>query len=502
MKNDWASAIEITDVHIKLMQVNFLHPDFISGYRDIKTIRQLSDENISNLLRGMIKGCPKISKQLLAVIPQRDTTIAHFKLPSLVKQEIERMVDLQVVNCVPYPREDIIYDYCILEQNQPGFSKVLAVVVHKEVIERYLNIFNRAGFYPSVLTFSSIGLQQWYGLQQRKSATSSPGVIINIDVDNSELCFCQEDKLLFSREINFGFRDISQDTIHTFLRQIDLTLATYHREGMGERIGRIIVVAPPLENNLFLAQLKSEYDVPIDLQSWDNQNFLSKEVSTSKANLIHDVSWAVLLGLVCSPDGKRINLLPREIADRQEKKQKKYQWFLSGVLLIIIFILAAGIAELKIFQNKKHLDLMHNKTKDMEAQFQQVNGMLKSIQFVQEQLNNRVMVVDLLDELSRITPNGVIFNNLDYGVKGTLNLQGVSPGDQEVSLLQGAMASSHIFKNVTLDYATKRKTVDKEWTYFKFDCQIIQKKSDGERPDFSTATTEDKSRLRHQDINY
>ena len=245
MKKETIVSIEMTATQMKLVRAGRVKNDFLVTTSAVVSIKERSDEEISQILLKTVREAKIQADQSIAVIARRYATLVQLRLPVQADQEVRNMVSLQIVNCVPYAREDIVYDYRILEKESSGYSRVLVAVVSREVVNRYLKILARAGIAPGVLTLSSTGLTHWYLYQKNKAKISSAvSMLIHMDADQSELCFYDRECLLFSREINFGLQDMNPEGVDLSLRQIDLTMASYVREKMGPEILQIFIVTP------------------------------------------------------------------------------------------------------------------------------------------------------------------------------------------------------------------------------------------------------------------
>ena len=134
------------------------------------------------------------------MIPRRLGILRQMTLPASDDIEINKMVGLQIINKVPYSREDIIYDYSIIEKRPaatPKFSLPLctgilcsgmALLAKREFIRK-----DNAEFR---------GIIKLAKLPKAKVPSDDKGltVLINIDASDSEICFCQKQNC-FSHEV-------------------------------------------------------------------------------------------------------------------------------------------------------------------------------------------------------------------------------------------------------------------------------------------------------------
>ncbi len=153
----------------------------------------------------------------------------------------------------------------------------------------------------------------------------------------------------------------------------------------------------------------------------------------------------------------KINLLPwRE--DLRKKKQKDF--INAGVLVALIGILSVVLAhsyieQLKIYQNQRNQLLQNEITlldkkiveiKDIEAKKKQLQTKIKLIEQLQE---SRHEAVHLLDEISKIMPEGVFLTKLTQSGH-ELTFEGKSESNAQISALMRAIEASLWLQKPTL----------------------------------------------------
>ncbi|MFA5059225.1 MAG: pilus assembly protein PilM [Candidatus Omnitrophota bacterium] len=476
MKNNILTAIEITDSHIKLLQAMVRRASPVIMYCGSKEISQYPESEIPRLLSSFVNEAKISPDQLTVIIPRRLVMLRHFSLPSHSEAEIEKMIGLQLVKQVPYSKEDIVSDHIILEREPSGYSKVLVVIAHKEVTHKYLKIFSEARLNLNKLTLSSEGLLHWYLFEdaKRKQKTSQPVALINIDTVNTEICFCHRQQLLFSRSINYGAKDLTEEHIPALMEEINLTMATYAKERIGDEVGKMILISAMDRASLLQDQLKTEYKMNIETISPFLNVLQKKDLNAVSLLAQSGISMAATIGLTLAGSRKLINLLPTEVSDKREVKRQKQESLKFLVLLGLLFVLAVLIFAGKLYKNQIYLNTLERQHNEIKPIVNKVNEKIKQLNFIKEQLNPKATAVDIVYKLYDVTPPGVSYNVIHIDESGALVLQGVSEVGAGVNSLQNNLVSSPLFTNVTLQYATKRKVFKGELTDFKITCQIIK----------------------------
>ena len=476
MKNSTTTVIEITETHIKLLQSTVLRGASQLTFCDIKEIAQSSDEELSKKLAVFFSVSRIKPENIIGVIARQFAILRHVSLPSHNDEEIAKMISLQAVKQIPYPKEDIILDYVVLEKDPSGYAKVLVIAVHKDVTARYLKIFEGAHCPVNQLTLSSVGIAQWYLWWEKREGQSGHRfvVIINIDVVDTEVCFCSQGQLLFSRNINFGAKDLNEEKISQFIEEIDLTLETYTREAIGGAPEKMVVASPISQGKLLQTRLEAEYQIPVVTMNSTQNILLEKNVRLPDFDKT-GASVSAGLGLVLGDVPQRVNLMPKEISSRRETKKQQQEYFKCLGLFVLLIVLLVLIFSQEIYKSSVVLSGLQKQISAAEPRVKAINEKKKHLEFMKNYLNPSGSAIDVIRELYNLTPPDVSFSVLYLDENGSFNLQGVSETGTGVNVFQRNLVGCPLFKDVTLQYATKRKIFKGELTDFKITCQLFQK---------------------------
>ncbi|HOW35220.1 MAG TPA: pilus assembly protein PilM [Candidatus Omnitrophota bacterium] len=502
MGKNLLTSVEITDTHIKLVQAMVSHGGAVLTYCDVREIVQYSDAEVSRTIAVMAANGKVRASNLIGIIPRRFAILRHLTLPSHADEEIRKMINLQIIKQVPYPREDVILDHAVLAKESTGYSKVLVFAIHKEVVGRYLKIFNDAGLPIQRLTLSSVGLMRWFVFQQSRlrQKDTSPAVVINVDTLNTEICFCHNRKLLFSRSINFGARDLNEAGIANLIEEINLTVATYVKENIGENISRGLLVSSLSQIAILRERMEAENKaLASGAESGDNteaergrrlyavnpetlnpltnipqKKSFKKPIALEQAG----VSLAVGLGLVLEKPEGLVNLIPSEVSSTRENRKRRQEWSRLIILLVGVVLLFMGTIAVKIYKNSMYLQQLQGKISEAEPAVREVKEKVRRLNFIKERFNPVATGIDIIYELYNLAPAEISFSMVHLGEDGTLDLQGTSETGSGVNALQRRLVNSSLFGNVTLQYATKRKIFKGELTDFKITCHLVKAKEE------------------------
>ena len=482
MKKDISTVVEITDTHIKFLQAKMGRGPLVITCA-IRSLNNYTNEEIINNLIEMGRLAAIHPEQFIAIVPRRLIILKQLRLPSLEETEIKKMVGLQLVNQIPYPLEDVIYEYFILEKESSGYTQLLVIIVHKEVSERYLKIFEKVGIHPGKLTLSSLGILGWWNYQALKAKSDLTQVVslIHIDHAHTEICFCRGGNLLFSRSINYGTKDLKGDNFIGLLTQIELSLQAYEKENMGPAMKKMIIISALHQTHALKEKLETQFKIPVEEPSPLDNITSSKNINLAQPEE-QGVSLAIDIGVLLLDPKKLINLLPVGVHDTKKTQYKRRQWIKFISLFLLTAVLALSIAGIEYYQKLREWQVLQERTETQRPQLAQAKKTIEVVNLFEEKLKERIFIADLMDELYTLIPSDIAFRSLQMDERGLFTIQGYAETAGSVNSFQANLLKSPTFKEVNLQFATKRKIFNMEVTDFKMTAQLnlknVEEKND------------------------
>ncbi len=321
------TTIEITDSAIKLLQVEKERGSCVITFSDAQSTTSYNDEDLVGCLKRMVALLPVNSDEFILLVPRRSVILRQMTFPSDHYEEIQDMIGLQLINNIPYPVEDIIYQHHRLEKDGKGGSRVLVVIILKEVSQRYCRLLQQTGIKDGRLTLSSFGIQQWLAYQEKvhKVHNSQSTVMINIDTQHCEICFCYNKSLYFSRSLPYGSEYLASGKSRELIDQIKLSLDAYQKEQLGPAFAKILILSAQNEGEVLKECLDGELDVTVKVLK---PLFGISGLSSSQSAVLQlqkSCSLTAGLGLILSNTSNLINLAPVEIHEEKQKREQKHR---------------------------------------------------------------------------------------------------------------------------------------------------------------------------------
>lgn len=477
MKNENLVCIELTDSYVKCLQAKRSRSGPIMMSCDVREIPGASDEDLKKALSDILFLKNIRADNLSIVIPRRLAILKQLHLPSHDEEEIKKMVELQVASKIPYAPDDIVLDYMVIDKDSSGYAQVLVMVVHKEVVERYLKIINTIGITPHRLLISSLGILGWSVHQRQRSPAEYKDTIaiFNIDPSSSEICFCRQDSLLFSRHINYGTKDLKDNgELTAFLQQIDLTFDNYRKQGMGPDFKRILIISTAPEAARLKDKLYEEFKIETNIVTSLDHMPCDKNFKLAPPWGERGLSLAATLGVLLFNPKRAVNLLPEEVHTIRQgrlKRRELISFFSMAVVTAGLGLAALGV---DIYKESAYLRQVQTKLEEHKAEVEKVERKSRALEFVKKEFGKRVLAVDIIRELYNFLPTEISLRSLYFDAQGAFIVEGFAKTPASVNAFQSRLVSSQFLKEVTLQYATQRQRFNQEVTDFKITSQLVK----------------------------
>ncbi|MFA6358164.1 MAG: pilus assembly protein PilM [Candidatus Omnitrophota bacterium] len=442
----------------------------------------LSDEKLAFKISDLALELKIDSRYLVLSIPRYLTTTRDLDLPSASPLEIKDMIELQIGKQTPYASDEVIKDYQILGSNVDGYSRVLLVIVHRDIVNRYFKILETAGLKAQKVGFSSEGLLSWKNLVYKGKALSpnKAFILIEIDYDSSDFEVVLNDKLIFGRSISLGFSQMpgqSELWQKKFVDEINHSIYAYQSEVMGKEIDRIIMSRPRLVgDSLDKTVLEKECGLPVEIIDQLEGVQLTAEGTDSYNRLVRtDLSFSGMIGLGMTFEEHKIDLMPQEHQIGKAVKEKGKDLYLMGILLVFILVAVSGVFLGRMYNKERYLGQLKQQLEKVQGKTKELNAMIRGIETIKDRVYTRGLSLNLLYEVHRVISPEIYLVSMSFDGKESLTLRGQSNEMSEVFNFVNKLEESGYFRDVKSKYATKRKVEDKEVTDFEIICPLENK---------------------------
>ncbi|MBI5873945.1 MAG: PilN domain-containing protein [Candidatus Omnitrophica bacterium] len=394
-------------------------------------------------------------------------TCRYLKIPAQNQQEIEKIAYLQASRYLPYPAHELTVGYQVISADKEGYTDINLIIVHKSIIEKYLELFQELRPKTLTIALSSYGLSNFYrhAVQQIE-----PGVVMLVDVElpRVELVIISQEKVLFSRSFNIPRANLHWQDL--FLDQIKKTQDAYSKEVSSVAPARVILMGHENASVEFQQLLKEKGAMPVEIISCGDKAGMPKALLDSSAYSSH--SFASLFGFGLKDIDNSINLLPFDMKEGIKRASGRKD-FLRIVFLFLasVIMLAGGV--FKMLDNKAaYLRELKGDLNKIANEAKPLAEIEHRLQLLDNESAKKPTGLDVLSELHEILPEKMFLLNFSYEEARQVILRGQSQEINAVSELVRRLGSSETLKkfSVKLEYATKRRTPSGEVIDFEVTC--------------------------------
>ena len=472
------TALEIDSDWLKIVQVETFVKERKVSRIILEKITSLSDEEISQRIKGLSKDMKINSDFLIISVSHTQAVIRNVELPSTSLAEIKSMVELQIGKQTPFAKEEIIYDYEILSTAADGYSSIMLIIVHRDIIERLSKILKEAGLKADKISLSSEGLLKWshYSFKQRED--EKPYVLIDISYNASDIELIQRDKLIFSRNISLGFSqslDSMDEWLSKFIEQINRFIYAYQNEISNKEISKIIITgAEKLTADIDGTVIKNKLGLDIEVIPQFQNIHLIEESQGSYNALTKEVSFSALLGSVLTYPEQRINLIPQELLIERRLKERGKDLYFLGISLVLILVTVSSIFLGRMYNKEQYLNQLKRENLKIEEKVTRLDNMMEETEFIKKRVFTKDFCLKLIYETHAVISPDLYLSSISFDGEGQLIARGTSNNMSTVFNFLDAMEESKYFQNVNTKYARTRRVSGEDVTDFEIVCPLTQ----------------------------
>lgn len=475
-------SVSIDDYNLKLLQAQSTQKGWLVEKVFVEPVSGKSDDDISASIKELLHKDKFKKANTTLVVPRSLVTVRYLQLPTSNPAELDSMVDMQVVRQIPYSKEEMIYDYYVTGATAEGYTKVLLIIVHKDVVLRYIRILSKAGITPDFVeldSFAVVELCRFLGsFEQNLFEGENPIVILDTDYAVTNILIIKDGMPVFTRSISIGRMHIDnktlppsgKDWISEWAIEVNRSLNVFQKDY--ELPIKKIVVFEGNEGTLLPAingRIGFQFE-KCNISKYIEGGNLSGADSALPNGTV--ASFAALLGAVKEGSSTVVNLIPSETKAHILSVNRRKTLTVTAILAIGVLVMLGATFNKKIQDRKKYLVSLDAKLRETNPAAKELSVKKDRLALIKKQLSVEGTSLDLLRELYDIIPQKTALTLFMYDDSQGVTIKGVSPAMSEVFELVPKLENSSYFEKVTTRSATQRKIKGQELTDFQIDCTI------------------------------
>ena len=377
-------------------------------------------------LEELVKKYKIQPQEVFSCVPRYQVTARNLELPSTQPSEIKKIIDLQAVKQTPYAVDEIVFDYYLLKAHREGYSSVLLVVAHREVINTHLRTLEEMGLNPAHITLATQCSVHRLSAQLEGWNPEQIVAVLDVDVKHTDFFVFRGTNLLFTQNLSPNAERLAEDGPkwqEKLLEEISRSLQIYRSEEIAREPERLVLagavggVRPVIDRlaaTTGLAVIESE---SADLV----RRFLKPPADPAWAKKL---SFSAIAGLAFLPRAPFINLVPQEVIIKASILEKGRRLFMTGILSLSLFLVAISFFAQNYYRKQAYLKWLEDKLSVTQKSSEEVTSARRAIQEVIGLHESNLRLLEALVRLHEMVPKGIYFTEINLTKDNRFQIQG------------------------------------------------------------------------------
>jgi hypothetical protein len=230
----------------------------------------LMDEPVALAVADALSKLSPPDHRVSILIPDQVARVAHLSFVALprTRRELAELVRFRMAKSLPFKPEEAVMDLMLLNGGAavapaPAGASVLAVFLHKAVLEQYEGLFTRIGYWPGLVGLSSFELFNLFRPRLETESGSKDALLLNVTADYLTLLIFSGERLVFYRCKAHPSDGGPEESLKAVGREVYTSLAFYQEKLLGRGIDRAFLRASGMPRDGVLRAVASELACPV-----------------------------------------------------------------------------------------------------------------------------------------------------------------------------------------------------------------------------------------------
>jgi Tfp pilus assembly PilM family ATPase len=412
---------------------------------------------------------------VICVVPANAATAKNIEVPSTDPEEIKSIINLQASRHTPYSREEVLISYINLGMNASNNTRLLLVIVHRDMVKERISIMERAGLDIDKILFVPEAQARFYakGLNLKKDVP--PYGIIDFSLNTASFMVISKGALLFVRHIPVGIKAIMEgaDALAKLQDEIQKSMDAFTQEdGSAAPTSYIVTTANEAVGNILPALKES---LKVDFKVFEFSKFIKGSAGQLKKlqSNFGDDSFLDVIAPASTAVKCEINLMPDEMILKKTVERQSKEASRSGVAAIIIMLLVGAMIMSNIYFKDTFLNKnLREQYAPQKEQVEKLEMQMNKVKLVREFIKHRMVSLDIIHELYAITPHSIYLNDIAMDEDGTVTIDGISNSMSEVFSYVKSLDDSTMFKDAQTKSTSTKKDNGKDVAAFEIEFKL------------------------------
>ena len=150
------------------------------------------------------------------------------KLPTVAEEKVEQIIGFEAQQNVPFPIEEVVWDYQLVGGNKDGQVEVVLVAIKADLLDELNDVTESSGFRTQVVDAAPMAL--YNAFRYNYSDLEGTSLLVDLGARTTNLIFIETNKV-FSRSIPIGGNTITANLAKEFQESFAAAEERKRREG-------------------------------------------------------------------------------------------------------------------------------------------------------------------------------------------------------------------------------------------------------------------------------
>lgn len=473
------SSRELIGISLSTNTVKIAHMKTGLGKNQImdllsRDIAGLSDDEISKVILKCVSELKAQNPRVIDVVPSNMVITKNVELPSTDPREIREIINLQAGRHTPYSREEIIVDYVDVDVYKHSYTKILLVIVARNVIKRHFEIFNKAGLKLEKVLFAPEGLARSLSKFMKIETAELPVSVVHVDGEFSDFTVVFRNKVAFIRSISIGARHLTtgeEEYWTRFAEEIRRSFETYQSEDVEKTPDSLILTGAVEELKTLDAVLSQAIHLPVKVIPY-LQNLPSSNGALQAASSLKRSSFLDVIAPLIVLEEMKMDFIPEDVRLRRSLEKRGRELIKTGIFVLSIFVLVFFILLSDIYIKSAYLKTLNTKYQALDREAEKLEKDFIRASTVKDYLVMRGYSVEILTELHAMIPADLELDDLRFDEQGKFSIRGTAKSTSTIFSFVDNIEKSKYFKEAKTRYTTKRREGSRDVTDFEINCLL------------------------------
>ncbi|HEX9780012.1 MAG TPA: pilus assembly protein PilM [bacterium] len=415
-------------------------------------------------------GCDPES--VIVANPSHLTTTRFFTLPSSNPREIRDIIQLQSEKHTPYAKDEILTDFSIVHSEPSGYSRVMLIISHQDVVHRALRIVNAMGWALESVGFELEGLMQWARALPEADGSSGLMLVADIQEETTTLVILGPNgNVSFHRTVTLGAGELrgGGEAAARLTVEFRRSLETFDAEG-GAPVGQIILTGAADRVPEVSAHLAQHLERPVRAVAPFRDYAVSDQASGGAAET--SVSFAGLLGMALAPT--EVDLTPPALKLHRGFEIRARALVELGAQVLLGLLLVSGLMFGKMHRSERYLETLREAHARTAPQAGALELTFRQLELIDHWLLSRGRLLEGVAVLAQLCPASLRWSALTFSQGQDVIVRGTSNDMPEVFEYVAAIQRAALCSSVEARRVTKRREGEQYLTEFEIVCAFPQ----------------------------